>query len=44
MFYGCLEGGVRAFGGDGIVLNDVLGTLGSLGGVLGVFWGCWGSL
>ena len=33
---GCLEGGVGAFGGDGIVLNDVLGALGGLGGLLGV--------
>ena len=36
------EGGVGAFGGDGIVLNDVLGALGGLGGLLAVFWGCWG--
>ena len=33
------------FGGDDIVLNDVLGALGGLGGVLevlGVLWGCCG--
>ena len=32
------------FGGDDIVLNDVLGALGGLGGVLEVVgcWGCWG--
>ena len=43
-FWGELEGGVGAFGGDGIVLNDVLGALGGLGGVLAVLWGCWGRL
>ena len=30
------------FGGDGVVLIDVLCALGDLGGVLGVLWGCWG--
>ena len=30
------------FGGDGVVLKDVLCALGGLGGVLGVLWGCWG--
>ena len=30
------------FGGDGLVLKDVLCALGGLGGVLGVLWGCWG--
>ena len=30
------------FGGDGVVLNDVLCALGGLGGVLAVLWGCWG--
>ena len=39
---GLLEGGDRVFGGDGIVLNYVLGALGPLGDVLKVFWGCWG--
>ena len=40
---GCLEGGVGAFGGDGIVLNGVLGALGVLGGVLEVM-GCFGGV
>ena len=40
----CLEGGVGAFGGDGIVLNYILGALGGLGGVLEVFCGCHGAL
>ena len=38
---GCLEGGVGAFGCDGIVLNYVLGALGGLRDVSEVFWGCW---
>ena len=43
--------GVSSFGGDGIVLKDVLGALRGLGGVLevlgvfsGRFMGCWGRL
>ena len=41
------EGGVGAFGCDGIVLNYILGALGGLGGVLevlGVFCVCWGLI
>ena len=38
------EGGVGAFGCDGIVLNYILGALGGLGGVLEVFCGCHGAL
>ena len=30
------------FGGDGVVLKDVLCALGGLGGIFGVLWGCWG--
>ena len=32
------------FGGDGIVLNYVLGALSGLWGVLAVFWGLLGAL
>ena len=39
-----MEGGDRVFGGDGIVLNYVLGALSGLWGVLAVFWGLLGAL
>ena len=31
------EGGAGAFGGDGIILKDVLGALKGIGGVMGSF-------
>ena len=31
------KGGVGAFGGDGIILKDVLGALKGIGGVMGSF-------